>query len=483
MSPRAASSRKKRKRSGARKAKLGHDPVSEVAVADLQPSPENNEIYRPPDPSDPEILALAQSIREHGVKEPLVVTKDRYILSGHRRHAAAKLAGLRTVPCRTEATSWSEDPSRALQLLREFNRQRVKTLAERVREEIISANPDEEYEALIEHRRQQNQIRAEPLRIRGEKRRCAITRAKAPFLAAIIRVVNKLRAYWPLSDRGIHYGLLNDPPLKHASKPQSVYDNTARSYRSLVELLTRARLAGHVPMEAIADDTRPVVTWHTFQEPGAFVREELNGLFKRYFRDLQQSQPHHIEIVGEKNTVAPILKRVAMRYCIPLTTGRGYCSLPPRAAIAERYEKSGKDQLILLLVTDFDPDGEEIAESMARSMRDDFLLSVHPVKVALTAEQVEERQLPPIMKAKASSAHHQKFTEEYGDDVFELEALEPKDLQRILTSAIDSVLDVDAFNKELKAEKADAARLAAIRRTVHEAIEDALDLEDDAITP
>src|SRR5438105_2301469 len=55
----------------------------------IKPSPKNNKLYRPIDPTDSEIQALAESIREHGVKEPLVVSRDYFILSGHRRFAAS----------------------------------------------------------------------------------------------------------------------------------------------------------------------------------------------------------------------------------------------------------------------------------------------------------------------------------------------------------------------------------------------------------
>lgn len=51
---------------------------------------------------DPETQELAQSIRRIGIIEPLVVVadSDRFcIIAGHRRFAAAKLAGLREVPC------------------------------------------------------------------------------------------------------------------------------------------------------------------------------------------------------------------------------------------------------------------------------------------------------------------------------------------------------------------------------------------------
>jgi hypothetical protein len=44
----------------------------------------------------------------------------------------------------------------------------------------------------------------------------------------------------------------------HAAKPESFYQNTKACYDNLVDLLTRARLEGLVPWEAITDTTRPV---------------------------------------------------------------------------------------------------------------------------------------------------------------------------------------------------------------------------------
>ena len=460
--------------------KLSHARVLDVSIRSIRPSPENNRLYRPVDPDDPDIQALAASIRELGVREPLVLSQDNYILSGHRRYVAAGLAGLKTVPVRFEDIDRDDDPDRFLLLLREANRQREKSLDEKLREEIVSADPDEAYRALADYRDEQSQVDMPRLKISGTKRRCHISKAKGPFLAAIRKIINARRAYWPLSDRLIHYRLLNDPPLKHASKPDSTYDNTKQSWNSLTELLTRARLANIIPMEAIADPTRPVTIWRVHPSPTEFVRKELDSFLKGYYRDFQRSQPNHIEIVAEKNTIEPIVRQVAGEYRIPVTSGRGYCSLPPRAAMAERYKRSGKEKLILLMLTDFDPDGEEIAHSFARSMRDDFAVrKIHPVKVALTAEQVIDLELPPMMQAKETSAHYDKFVEKHGDDVFELEALEEDSLQDILREAIDSVIDIEAFNAEVDAEHDDAVFLAAVRRTVHDALAgvDELELE------
>ena len=448
-------------------AESGHDQILEIPVDEIHPSPENDQLYRPVDPADPEIIKLADSINQNGLLEPIIITLDGYIVSGHRRYAAALLAGLLTVPCRVLSIRRTDDIDAFVRLLREHNRQRDKTRAEKLREELVEIIPQEAHEALFAYRREQAAVDVVPLTLSGRRSRAEISSAKLPFLKAAQAIIYDLKGFWPLSDRRIHYALLNDPPLRHASKPGSRYRNTLQSYKSLVDLLTRARLDGSIPMEAIGDETRPVQIWNVYADSRSFIRAEVEGLLKGFWRNLQQSQPNHIEIIGEKNTVAPVLKPVAADYCVPLTTGRGYCSLPPRHAMAQRFEKSGKDKLVLLFVTDFDADGEEIAHSFARSMRDDFGIdAIHPIKVALTGEQVREYKLPPIMRAKESSVHHDKFVAKHGHDVFELEALAPEVLQTILRKAIESVIDREAYADEIAAEREDAAHLAAIRQMV-----------------
>ena len=442
--------------------------LAEWGINEVRPSPENDRLYRPVDPKDPDFRTLVESVRAEGVLEPITVTLDGWILSGHRRYAAAKLAGLTKIPVKVKPVRRCDDPDRFLVLLRESNRQRNKTLDEKLREEIVSADPEEAYAALQEHRRLAAQVNVETIELRAPKRRSAISAAKGPMLTAVLSVINALRDFWPLSDRQVHYQLLNTPPLIHASKPDSTYTNTLRSYKALCDLLTRARLAGRIPWAAIDDATRPVSIWDVFRDPQPFMRREIDGFLKGYYRDLMQSQPNHIEIVGEKLTVQSILRPVAFEYTIPLTIGRGYASLAPRYKMAQRFQRSGKEKLILLIVSDFDPDGEEIAHSFAQSMRDDFgIRQVEPIKVALTAEQVDRFNLPPMMQAKTTSTNYTRFTSKHGNNVFELEAMQPEALQEVLREAITSVLDLDALNEEIEAEKADATYLEATRRLVH----------------
>jgi hypothetical protein len=438
-------------------------------MSEIFPSPENEKLYRPISVNDPDIIDLAKSIDRLGLQEPIVISSDGFIISGHRRYAACKRLGHKTIRCRV-LDIHSTDPEFLIHL-REANRQRVKTLAEVTREEIVTSNPEDAYRSLVEHRKQQSRVDAQTIPIIGEKRRARITPAKEPFMQAIIQVVMDLKDYWPITERRIHYNLLNSPPLRHASKRGSVYVNDRQSYKETCDLVTRGRLFGRIPYRAIADPTRTVITWSIHQEPSTFMRASLDDFLVGYWRDLLQSQPNHIEIIGEKNTIEGIIKPVAMDFTIPYTIGRGYCSLPPRYEMAQRFKKSGKEKLIILAMSDLDPEGEDIAHSFARSMRDDFSIDediLVPIKVALTYQQVQSMHLPPDMIAKEASSRRKKFVAKHGEHVYELEAAPPDALQQILRDAIDSVIDVAAFNREQDSEAKDALYLERVRKLLME---------------
>ena len=71
--------------------------LAEIAVELISPNP-----YQPRKTfNDASIEELARSVREHGIVQPLVVTRagERYkLIAGERRFRAAQRAGLRTVP-------------------------------------------------------------------------------------------------------------------------------------------------------------------------------------------------------------------------------------------------------------------------------------------------------------------------------------------------------------------------------------------------
>jgi len=431
----------------------GNPKIKQVSIFDLHESRTNDLLYRPPQEDDPAMQELVRSIKENGVLEPLVASMDGYVISGHRRKAACKMAGVFTVPCATVPIT--SDSPHFVKLLREFNRQRSKGFEEIIAEAMVDASGEVEDIArnLMIERKIRSSIDVDPMKIEGHKSRAEI-KGNRPLLDEAIKIIEELEDFWPLSDRQIHYRLLNAPPLKHSKKPDSIYMNDRASYQVLCNVLTRGRLSEEIPWEAIGDETRPVIVWNVHHDVAPFIKGQFDRFMKGYFRDYMQSQPNHIEIVGEKLTIQGVIRPVAMEYRIPYTIGRGYSSITPRHDMAERFQKSGKEKLIVLILSDLDPDGVEIGQSFARSMRDDFEIDVHPVRVALTHEQAISLNLPPGGEAKQkNSSNRKKFVEKYGESVFELEAVSPEKLQEFLTDAIESIIDPDFFNSEQEQEE------------------------------
>jgi hypothetical protein len=459
--------RKDQKRNASPNAKKGENgtrpEIFQICVDDIKPASMNDMVYGVIDPYDPSLDELANLMEKQGQLEPVVLTLDNVLLSGHRRLGVAKRLLWEHLKARRHPIH-SNDPDFE-RVLVTFNAQRDKSPHIRILEQLVLTDPEGAYENLISERVKKSQVKAETLTLGDGRGRSQITDAKKPFLDAIDRVIYELREYWPLSDRRIHYALLNNPPLLHANKPNSRYKNNKQSYKAVCELLTRARLARIVPFEAIGDETRPVSNWDVHPNVGPFIHRSVGEFCTGYCRNLVQSQPNHIEIVGEKMTVEGIVRPVAARYCIPYTIGRGYSSLPPRKAMFDRYTKSGKSKLLILFLSDHDPEGWGIAETFAKSMRDDFgVEDVEAVKVALKPEQVRQLGLPPNTDAKPSSSRFEKFSAKYGSAAYELEAVPPATLQAWLDESIRSVIDIERFNEQVEEEKRDAATITAFKK-------------------
>jgi len=72
--------------------------VMHLRIEDIRPNPHQPRVMFPPE----ELRALSDSIRQNGILQPLTVRQcgDFYeLIAGERRLRAAKLAGLRSVPC------------------------------------------------------------------------------------------------------------------------------------------------------------------------------------------------------------------------------------------------------------------------------------------------------------------------------------------------------------------------------------------------
>ena len=256
----------------------GRYKIVRKRVSSLKPSPENQQLYRALN-DDPDIDGMVKSIKQIGLLDLPVITLDNYIVAGHRRHEALRRIGRVWVKCRQlQKRRDSMTRDEYIALLREHNRQRSKSVAEQVREELVDINPEEAYSDLLSV--QDMSVNAAEyngvvkLEIEGIKRRFNISGQKADHVKCVNQVVfEDRREYWPLSVRGVHYALLNYEFMRNLRR-KLAYKNDDESYQATSDLITRLRLNGEIPWEAFDDGTRPLEEFRAFSDVRQFVRQE-----------------------------------------------------------------------------------------------------------------------------------------------------------------------------------------------------------------
>jgi hypothetical protein len=273
------------------------------------------------------------------------------------------------------------------------------------------------------------------------------------LLAQVAEVLEEYVDQLPLTIRQIFYRLVG----------AYAYEKTENAYERLCNHLGRARRARRVAFSAIRDDGVTVIR-HNHYDGVADFHEEIAHRARAYRRDRQGGQPVYMELWCEAAGMLHQLDRVASRYSVPAYTNSGFHSITANYEIAERAMDRDRPTVILH-VGDYDPSGESlfevVVEDAAAFVEDDRTIrlpEVRGVRVALTAEQVEERDLP-TEPPKQSDSRSKSWK---GARTCQLEALAPDVLARLVEDAILDHLDLDVFDAQIEQERAERAELLAL---------------------
>lgn len=449
---------------------------------DINETPENWELYKKPAADDPAYIRLRASVRKKGVNTPLEVSRDHYTISGHRRLLAARAANVRKIPVIVNYGIEIEpmSPGDRRELLASRNDGiRVKTDAELYLEAQTSVDPNAAVRAAEARKAQlldkSKSSRCDVVNSQGDIRRNDPSKARNAMLQAVLKVLDELRAknMLPVSARHLHYRLLPLKVLTSNSKAGYIYGTRKGSAKLLSVLMTDARSEGIINPNDISDETRSTLEFEHDGNVPTYLANQLDHMFQNYFSNIHADQLNHVEILVEKNTIAPLIwKHVGSKLRLPVSSMHGYGSQPVARDVAARYKASGKTSLIVVYVSDLDPEGMDMPAAFKKYLLHDFRVHAKVVRAAVTMEQVKRFSLPPDADVKLTSSRAKGFIEKYGRQCWELDSVPVETLVDEVSNVVKSFLDIDALNRAFANEKQDDVKLAKMAAAVRAFITD-----------
>jgi hypothetical protein len=243
--------------------------------------------------------------------------------------------------------------------------------------------------------------------------------------------------------------------------------NTVQSYKSLGDVVNDGRLAGLIDWDAIEDRTRNLRSSPHWSSPRSIVR----ACADQFAVDLWDTQDNYVEVWIEKDALVGVIEGVCIEFDVPHFACRGYTSQSEMWGAAQRLierENRGKKTTIIHL-GDHDPSGID----MTRDIQDRLELFgstavIH--RIALVFDQIEQYN-PPPNPAKTTDARYQSYAGKYGDESWELDALEPRVIVDLIREAVEDRIDRDAWEEALERQKTGRDQLGKVSRRWESVVE------------
>lgn len=269
--------------------------------------------------------------------------------------------------------------------------------------------------------------------------------------------------------------------------------NTQKNYKRLADIVSEARMAGHLDWDAIEDRGRVPATPSEWES----IEDIVNVAMRQFRLPRLLRQKVYPELWVEKQALAGVLEPVARQHHVTLMVNKGYSSASAMRESALRFrrnmetmeETSGtRPDALLLYLGDHDPSGEDMVRDIEKRLTLFGVEDLEVKKVALTMEQIKQHK-PPPNPAKSTDPRFKGYQELHGDESWELDALEPSLLQRLVQNDLRAALSpsiakavVDEENRQRSEMSAaiDAARARiGARKQGGEAADDKGDSDDE----
>ena len=197
--------------------------------------------------------------------------------------------------------------------------------------------------------------------------------------------------------------------------------NNERSYKNVGSLINDGRLAGLIDWHSVTDRTRNLRSESHWDTPADVIASARYS----YNLDKWKGQPNYVEVWVEKDALVDIVGQACSPLDTPYFSCRGYTSQSEMWSAAQRFirQKQRKKRIIIHL-GDHDPSGIDMTRDIQERL-EMFGADVFVKRVALTMNQIQTYN-PPPNPAKITDSRASKYIDQFGDESWELDALEPK---------------------------------------------------------
>lgn len=334
---------------------------------------------------------------------------------------------------------------------------------------------------------------------------------KRETVNSIIAIMNNFsRQGYKLTLRQLYYQLVQ----------KNIAPNDDVVYKRLSSLLDDCRYSGTVDWNGIEDRGRVPYTPY-FEDS---VEEALKRTINSYKLDRRIGQKIYTELWTEKDAISGIIKQAVREFTLTVGVNKGFAS---STAIYNAYNRISAElyevkNVVILYLGDHDPSGldmirdirdrlemmlingnrcsaivrefgdsdlgfynleeyinesdyadqiqdaedigdnDKVDQIKMRVILDNYFKIRH---IGLTMEQINKFHLPPN-PAKITDPRAKKYIKEYGNISWEVDALQPSDLVKIIEFSLDDVIDTEQMQEVILKEGADKAKITEFIETL-----------------
>lgn len=234
-------------------------------------------------------------------------------------------------------------------------------------------------------------------------------------------------------------------------------ENNERSYKNIGSLINDGRLAGLIDWNSITDRTRNLRNRAHWDQPQDVI---YNAKYS-YLLDKWEGQPNYVEVWVEKDALIDIVGQACRPLDTPHFSCRGYTSQSEMWSAAQRFiRQKNREARYIIHLGDHDPSGIDMTRDIQERL-EMFGADVYVKRVALTMNQVTTYN-PPPNPAKITDSRCGKYIDQYGEESWELDALEPQMLTKLITNEVTALRDDAIYQAICDREEAEKRELQTV---------------------